>query len=204
MNRRALFPLLLLAALLPLCVAAQTPRVMPAPPTPMEEIRTLVQSGKLTAALERTEALIQKSPRDVQARFVRAVLLADLGQTREAIDALEPLTQEFPELPEPHNNLGVLLAAQGKYELARASLQRALLAEPRYLTAYENLGDLYVAMAADAYRQATELDPKAATLQSKLKLTRELQLKLRPDAAGALSPSPSTIAPASSRSPSSH
>lgn len=192
MNRWAL---LLWVTGLPLWAGAQTQgQGTPKPVTPHEEIRTLIQAGKPKAALERTEALIEKSPRDVQARFVRSVLLAELGQTQEAITTLEALTQEFPELPEPHNNLGVLLAARGQYELARAALERALMAEPSYLTAHENLGDLYVAMAAQAYRQATQLDPKSAKLQSKLKQTTQLQQAVRPTGVSA-----STVLPPTSR-----
>ncbi len=158
---------------------AQTRVPFTPPPTPHEEINTLIKTGKLQQALERTDALLVKSPRDAQARFVRAVVLADLGKTAEAMAALETLTQEFPELPEPHNNLGVLLASQGRYEQARAALLRALTAEPNYLTAHENLGDLYIAMAAQTYQQAIELDPKNAGLNKKLKQTRDFQAQLR-------------------------
>jgi Flp pilus assembly protein TadD len=148
-------------------------------PTPSEEIAALIKAGQLQRALERADAVLVKSPRDAQIRFLRAVVLGDLGKSAEATSALEALTQDFPELPEPHNNLGVLLAAQGRYEQARAALARAIEAAPDYVTARENLGDLYVAMAAETYRRAAELDPKSAGLSSKLAQTRELSARLR-------------------------
>ncbi len=191
MNR--LFTALLVATLLSSGAWAQTRAPFTPPPTPHEEIKTLIKSGKLQQALERVEALLVKSPRDAQARFIRTVIWADLGKTAEAMAALEALTQEFPELPEPHNNLGVLLASQGRYEQARAALLRALTAEPNYLTAHENLGDLYVAMAAQTYRHATELAPKSAGLQNKLKQASDLQVRLR--ASLPSMPLPSTPSP---------
>jgi Flp pilus assembly protein TadD len=169
----------LVAMALPLCAPAQT-GVPPAPaPTPSEEIAALAKSGRLQRALERADAVLVKSPRDVQVRFLRAVILGDMGKTADATAALEAMTQDFPELPEPHNNLGVLLAGQGRYEPARAALQRAIAAAPDYVTAHENLGDLYVAMAAEMYSRAAQLDPKATAAQNKLKQTREFSARLR-------------------------
>lgn len=169
-----------LAALLPLGAWAQTSELLPLPlPTPSEEIAALIKGGQPQRALERADAVLVKSPRDAQVRFLRAVILGDMGKTTDATTALETLTQDFPELPEPHNNLGVILANQGRYEQARAALQRAIVAAPDYVTAHENLGDLYVAMAAEMYQRATQLDPKAASLQNKLKQARELSARLR-------------------------
>jgi tetratricopeptide (TPR) repeat protein len=73
----------------------------------------------------------------------------------------------------------VLYAAQGKYEAARVQLNKAITAQPGYVTAYENLGDLYIAMAIDSYQQAARLDPKNHTAPAKLALVRELQTRVR-------------------------
>jgi tetratricopeptide (TPR) repeat protein len=75
---------------------------------------------------------------------------------------LQALIQEFPELPEPHNNLGVLLASQGQLEAAAASLQAAIQARPQYKIALKNLGDVYTAMAQDAYKKANQLEDGAS------------------------------------------
>jgi Flp pilus assembly protein TadD len=138
-----------------------------------------MQAGKSEEALKRAEKFLGDKPRDLQVRFLRAVILVDLGRRQEAADALTQLTQDFPELPEPYNNLAVLAAAQGGLEQAERLLQQAIAAQPNYMTAQENLGDLYVAMAAAAFERASKLDPTNGTLKSKLTLARDLTTKLK-------------------------
>lgn len=169
---------LLLAASLVQPALAQTGTV-PRPPTAAEEIGALVRGGDLAGALARAETFLQKNPRDLQVRFLRGVILSDQGKRAEAVAAFEALTQDFPELPEPYNNLAVLYAAQGRLEQARALLQRAIDAQPNYVTAHENLGDLYVALASDAYQRALKLDPDNRAVAAKLALTRDIGAKLR-------------------------
>lgn len=161
-----------------LTAAAQPVRTVPQAPTAAEEITALTQQGQLEQALERAEAHLQKNPRDVQVRFMRGVLLSDLKRPTDAMAVFEAMTQDFPELPEPYNNLAVLHAAQGRYEQARSLLQRATAVQPNYVTAHENLGDLYMAMAAQAYEQALKLDAGNRALQDKLKLARETSARL--------------------------
>ncbi|MCS6945150.1 MAG: tetratricopeptide repeat protein [Sutterellaceae bacterium] len=170
--------MLLLLLLLASPVSAQTGTVARLP-TATEEVERLLRAGDLAAALAHADAALAREPRNLTLRFVRAVILADQGKTAEAIAAFEELTQDFPELPEPYNNLAVLLAAQGQLEQARALLLRALQAQPNYLTAQENLGDLYVALAAEAYQRVLTMDPGNRNVQSKLALTRELSTRLR-------------------------
>jgi Flp pilus assembly protein TadD len=158
---------------------APSPTAVPQPPTPAEEITRLMRAGDLPAALARADAVLVKSPRDLQIRFLRAVILSDQGRTADAVTAFESLTQDFPELPEPYNNLAVLHAGQGQLERARALLQQAIAAQPNYVTAHENLGDLYVSLAADAYQRALKLDPNNRSAQAKLTLAREIGVKLR-------------------------
>jgi len=170
----------------PMPVAAQLPAPAPGskamvPPAPSarEQVDDLIRGKKLDQALQRADAEIAKNPRDAQVRFLRAVILADLKKTPEAITAYESLTQEFPELPEPYNNLAVLHAAAGRYEVARSLLLRSIEAQGNYVTARDNLGDLYLAMAADAYTQALKLSPQDKDLQAKLALARDAAARLR-------------------------
>jgi Flp pilus assembly protein TadD len=145
----------------------------------LREIDRLARELRLDEALRRLDALLERSPRNVQARFLRAVLLGEAARSDEAAAAFEAMTQEFPELPEPYNNLAVIHAAAGRYEVARALLLRAIDVAPNYVTARENLGDLYLAMAADVYARALALDPGNAALERKLKLAREAAAGLR-------------------------
>jgi len=160
---------------------AQSPRAtsVPVPPTEAEEITSLMRAKDLDGALKRADAFLMKNPRDLQVRFLRGVILSDQNRTAEAVAAFEALTQDFPELPEPYNNLAVLHANQGELDLARSLLMQAIIAQPNYVTAYENLGDVYVSLAAEAYQRALKLDPNNHTAQSKLSLAREISAKLR-------------------------
>jgi tetratricopeptide (TPR) repeat protein len=84
------------------------------------------------------------------------------------------LTHDYPDLPEPYNNLAVLHAAQGDYDQARAALEMAIRVKPDYAVAYENLGDIYANMAARAYNKAAQLDRGNKTAPVKLKQVTEL------------------------------
>src|SRR5262249_1558394 len=147
--------------------------------TEPEEIKRLMKEKDLPGALTRAEAFLVKNPRDLQVRFLRAIIFTDQNRTDDAVAAFESLTQDFPELPEPYNNLAVLSANQGQLDLARTLLQQALIAQPNYVTAYENLGDVYVSLAAEAYQRALKLEPNNTAAQSKLTLAREISAKLR-------------------------
>jgi len=137
------------------------------------------RQGDKVGALKLAEAAAQKFPRDAQLRFVRAVALADLDRNDEAASALEAMCSEFPELPEPYNNLAVIRANQGNYGEAGRLLDLALTAEPGYVVARENQGDLYIALAIAAYEKAGRLDPGNAALKKKLGLARDLGSQLR-------------------------
>ena len=99
-----------------------------------------------------------------QWRLMNSQILAGLGQSDKAIEELQSLIQEFPELPEPYNNLGVLYAAQGNYEAAMSAFNSAVQARPNYKIAIQNLGDLYTAMAQQAYAKAKAVQPDPALL----------------------------------------
>ena len=160
-------------------VVVEPPASVPVPKSEASEIATLMGKQQWEPALKRADAFLVLKPRDAQVRFQRGVILGEMARLPEAIAAFEGLTQDFPELPEPYNNLAVLYAAQGKYEPAREQLHKSLVAQPGYVTAYENLGDLYVAMAIESYQQAAKLDPKNRTAPAKLALARELGTRVR-------------------------
>jgi len=156
-----------------------SPELTPTPRSEAAEIADLMRAGKSENALERADTYLQTHARDLQVRFLRAVVLIDLGRAEEATEVLEHLTQEFPELPEPYNNLAVLAASQGGLDRAERLLQQSLAAQPNYVTAQENLGDLYASMSAVAYERAAKLDPSSAALKSKLALARDMTTKLK-------------------------
>jgi tetratricopeptide (TPR) repeat protein len=57
---------------------------------------------------------------------------------------------------------------------AEREFQDAIRLNPGYATAYENLGDVYAMLAADAYGQAQRLEPRSTSLPRKLELVRQL------------------------------
>src|SRR3989344_173131 len=122
------------------------------------------------------------TPRDPQLRFLRGVAQADSGKPADAITTFTKLTEEYPELPEPYNNLAVLYANQNQLDKARTALEMAIRTNPSYATAHENLGDIYAKLASQAYNKALQLDAtNANSVKPKLALIREL---FAPEAAG--------------------
>ena len=120
------------------------------------------------------ESGLRDHPNDPQLRFLYGVTVADLGRTQDAIDVFRQLAADFPELPEPHNNLAVLYAAAGDLDKARAALDESVRAAPGYALAHENLGDLHLRLAVRAYERSLQIDTRNASARSKLELAREL------------------------------
>jgi len=140
----------------------------------LKDISQLVTQGQHEAALERVNTYIGRNPKDVQAQFLKGVILAEQNKSQEAIRIFTGITEKHPELPEPYNNLAVLYADQGQYEKARRALEMAIKTHPSYATAHENLGDIYAKMASDAYDKALQLDKSNARAQTKLAMVKEL------------------------------
>lgn len=180
----ALLALALSAAPLAPALAQASSVNSPVPVVPpnvaaLNAINLALRQGDKPAALKLAEEATQKFPHDAQLRFVRAVVLSDVDRPDEASAAFEAMNSEFPELPEPYNNLAVIRASQGKYAESERLLKQALLVRTNYATARENLGDLYVAMAIASYEEAGRLDAGNAALKKKLTLAREVSDKLR-------------------------
>lgn len=132
------------------------------------EIDASIAARNWNAALAELDTRIASHPRDAQAKFKRGTVLAHLKRDDEAIRQFVELTQIYPELPEPYNNLAALYAKAGRYEEARAALETAIKASPGYGLAYENLGDLYLRLAAESYKRAQMLGRTSATSKQRL------------------------------------
>lgn len=138
------------------------------------DVNQLLRSGKLTEALNKADQYLASKPKDPQMRFIKGVVLTEAGRTGEAITTFQKLTEDYPELPEPYNNLAVLYAGQSQFDKARAALEMAIRTNPSYATAHENLGDVYAKLASQAYSRALQLDANNTAVQPKLALIREL------------------------------
>ena len=140
----------------------------------MQQANTLLKAGQYPQALEHVNKAIAAKPRDPEARFLKGLILTEQGDTKDAIEVFQGLTQDYPDLPEPYNNLAVIYAGQGQYEKARAALEKSIRTHSSYATAYENLGDVYARLASQAYDKALQLDSSNSAAQNKLMLVRSL------------------------------
>ncbi len=138
------------------------------------DIQRLMKQGQMPQALEKADQYIASKPKDAQGRFMKGLILTELGRPAEAIAVFTRLTEDFPELPEPYNNLAVLYAQQKQYDKARTALEMAIRTHPSYSIAHENLGDVYAKLASQAYDKALQLDSSNKATQTKLSMIKEL------------------------------
>ncbi len=157
---------LLAGLLIAYSVAAQT--------DDYQEAQKLFRGGQQAQALERVDSFLKGNPKDARGRFLKGLILTEQNKTADAIRIFSGLTEDYPELPEPYNNLAVLYAQQGQYDKARSALELSIRTHPSYATAHENLGDIYAKLASQAYDKALQLDKANTGAQTKLGLIKEL------------------------------
>lgn len=189
-------PLRLLALSVAVSAALNAPLAM-AQAEDYAEVNRLLRAGQMSEALSKADAFLAGKPRDPQMRFLKGVIQTESGKTSEAITTFTKLTEDYPELPEPYNNLAVLYAGQSQFDKARAALEMAIRTNPSYATAHENLGDVYAKLASQAYSKALQLDASNTGVQPKLSLIRNLF------AADAKGVRPTTVAAAPAPAPAS-
>src|SRR5690349_9363746 len=156
---------------------------------PLQDANQLFRQGQFDRAMERVNNYLSSRPKDARGRFLKGLILTEQNKPTEAIKVFTELSQDFPELPEPYNNLAVLYASQGQYEKARNSLEMAIRTHPSYATAHENLGDIYAKMASQAYDKALQLDRSNTAAATKLNLIKDL---FSQSAIASRQPAPST------------
>ncbi|WP_265948490.1 tetratricopeptide repeat protein [Dechloromonas sp. A34] len=140
----------------------------------LPEVQRLIKQGQYPQALEKVDAYLSSRPKDAQGRFLKGLIFTEMNKPAEAIAVFTKLSEDYPELPEPYNNLAVLYAQQKQYDKARTALEMAIRTHPSYAIAYENLGDVYAKLASQAYDKALQLDNSNAATQNKLALIRDL------------------------------
>jgi tetratricopeptide (TPR) repeat protein len=140
----------------------------------LPEIQRLMKQNQMSQALEKVDLYISTKPKDAQGRFLRGLILTEMGRSADATAVFTKLTEDFPELPEPYNNLAVLYAQQKQYDKARAALEMAIRTNPSYSIAFDNLGDVYAKLASQAYDKALQLDSSNTATKTKLSMIKEL------------------------------
>lgn len=169
----------LVAAMVLMPVASNTAAQTTVLPTAQQtsdyqEATLLYRNGQYDRALARVDAWLKTRPKDARGRFLRGMILTQQKKTDDAARIYTDLTQDFPELPEPYNNLAVIYADRGDLEKARSLLESAVRANARFVAAHENLGDIHIRLAAAAYDQALKLDGSSKAIAAKLKAVNEL------------------------------
>jgi tetratricopeptide (TPR) repeat protein len=140
----------------------------------LKEAGALIKDKQFETAESKLDALIAQRPREPQARFLKGVVESELSHADAAMTIFRGLIEDYPELPEPYNNLAVLYAQKGEYESARLALETAVRTAPNWAVARENLGDIYARLAAAEYERAAKLDRDNKSAPAKLTLVRNL------------------------------
>ncbi len=140
----------------------------------LDEIYRLTDEKKLDQAMKKLENFLREHPKDAEARFLQGLIFTGKSQNDEAIRVFRELGADFPDLPEPFNNLAVLYAERGDYENARQALLNAVRILPDYATAHENLGDVYAKLASQSYAQALRINGSNAMVGAKLDFLKKL------------------------------
>ncbi len=140
--------------------------------TPSPDVRRLFadaqahhHAGRLAEAQELYAEIVGVDPKHGDALNLLGTVLAQRGNSEQAVFFMRRATQAAPNRAPYHVNLGVVLTALGRYDEAKACFDRALKADSKFIDAYYNLGNLLKQMelpeaALLAYEQARTLDPK--------------------------------------------
>jgi tetratricopeptide (TPR) repeat protein len=139
-------------------------------------------AGQKAQAVALVEQALIRTPDDLQLRFALGVMRMELGERAKAQGIFTRLTQDFPDLADPYNNLAVLHAAAGELDDAKAALDQALRVQPEHAQAQENLGDVLLRLALRAYERAQKSaiapsDALAGKINHTLALTREIRAR---------------------------
>ena len=121
----------------------------------VERALSLVSQERYAEARKVFEPLLEREPNAPRLRLLQGILEVHEGNIREAVAIFERLRSDYPDMFEPHNNLAVLHAREGRLDAARDALVAALQRK-RDAVAYANLGDVYMRLADRAYSRARE------------------------------------------------
>ena len=140
----------------------------------LQDISKQIKQGQYPQALVQVDKYLADKPKDAQGRFLKGIILTEMNKPAEAIAIFTRLTEDYPELPEPYNNLAVIYAQQKQFDKARQALEMAIRTHPSYATAHENLGDIYARLASQSYDKALQIDSSNSSAQKKLALISDL------------------------------
>lgn len=119
-----------------------------------DSMQQLIAQKQYAKAIQSGEHILRQTPADSNTRFLTAYANQMTGKTDKAIKMYEDLIRDEPQLPEPRNNLAMILLEQGDYDRASQLLVSAINTRISYAIAYANLSQVYKGIASEAYRRA--------------------------------------------------
>ena len=186
---------------LALCVASAAVAALPVPAgaaseEALERVMSLVAEGRLGEARELLDPVLESGVNRPRARLLDGILLARAGDVGEAIDVFDRLRREYPEMPEPWNNLAVLFAVKGRLLDARSTLEEAIVRQPDLAAAHANLGDVYAALARHSRTKAAALRGPLAGGANPVRGAKDAPVAGAGKPAASIPLAPSRLAPA--------
>jgi tetratricopeptide (TPR) repeat protein len=108
----------------------------------LDYLRLLIERQKYAAALEQVDQFLRSAPRDPEARFLRATILAGLGRHDDAVPVFGDLIAESPQRNELRIVLGHSLKALGRADEAVRAYRDATGGQAGIGDAYWSLANL--------------------------------------------------------------
>jgi len=139
---------------------------------PHDQVKKLLRQEKYERALVLVDKYMAVNPRDPQMRFWKAWITDRTGDKQVALNMYLSLTQDYPEIAEPFNNLAVLYAAKGQFSVAKEALDAALRANPNFADAHENMGDVLIQLANYSYQRSLQINPAQRGVSRKINILK--------------------------------
>lgn len=123
------------------------------------------QKGEFVKARQIYTQILKIQPLHFDALQLNGLLLAQLGQPKEAIKYLQAALNINPNEPGTNNNLGIAFHDLGNYGLAIEAYNRAISAKQNYDEAHYNRGIAYQTIgnldsALEDYKKVYEINPR--------------------------------------------
>ena len=122
----------------------------------LERAISLAAEERLVEARRVLDPLLERASDHPRVRLLDGVLHAQEGRAMEAIEILDRLRRDHPEMSEPWNHLAVVYAAEGRADEAREALLAALERRPSAI-GQSKLGAIHAKLARRAGQRPREL-----------------------------------------------